>query len=62
VRLNGFNQLLAHGIQWVQRGQWVLKNSANFAATDAAHLVVVQMIDALALQQNLTAGDAAWRL
>ena len=60
VRLNGLRQLLAHGIQWIQGSQRVLKNSANFAATNAAHLVIVQIVNALALQQNLTTGHTPW--
>ena len=61
VRLNGFSQLLAHRIQRVQRSEGVLKNSANFFAPNGAHLVVVQIVDALALKQNFTAGHPTWR-
>ena len=62
MRLNGLGQLLAHGIQRIERRQRVLKNSPNFAAANAAHLVVVQIVDALALQQNFTAGHTTWWL
>ncbi|EEC12647.1 hypothetical protein IscW_ISCW009209 [Ixodes scapularis] len=49
---------MAHGIERVQRGQRVLENRANLAATNLAHLVLVQIVDALAFQQDLTAADA----
>ena len=62
MRLNGFRELLADAVQRVERGERVLKNRANLAATDVAQLVVVQVVNALAFQQHLTAGNAARRL
>ena len=62
MRLDGFNQLAAYGVKRVQRGQRVLKNRADTAAPDAAHLLVRQVVDALAFEQDLPAANAPRRL
>ena len=46
-------QLAAHGVQRVQRGQRVLKNRADAAPADVAHFFVAQVVDALAVEQDL---------
>ena len=56
---NGFGQLPANGVQRVERGQRVLKNRTDLAAPDVAHLVVVQVVNALAFEQNLPPGHTA---
>ena len=55
-------QLLADAAGRVERGQWVLKNRPNLAAPNVAHLVGVQVVYALAFQQNLATRHTAWRL
>ena len=62
MRLDGFGKLLAHGVQRIERRQWILKNSPNFATANAAHLVVVQVVDALTLQQYFATGHTTRRL
>ena len=59
---DGFGQLAPDGVQRVQRGQRVLKDGADLAATDGPHLLVGQVVDALAGQANLPASNAAGRL
>ena len=51
--LNGFHQLLPHGVQRVERSQRVLKNRANAPPPNRPHLRVVEMVNALPLQQHL---------
>ena len=41
-------------------GSW--KIGADLATADLAHLFVGQIVDALAVEQDLPAGDPAWRL
>ena len=62
VGQNGLGQLPADGIQRVERGQRVLKNRTNLAAPNVAHLIGIQVVDALSFQQYLPPGHAAWRL
>jgi hypothetical protein len=62
VGLDGLGQLPADGVQRVQRGQRVLEDGADLAPADGTHLLVRQVVNALALQQDLTAGDAPGRL
>jgi hypothetical protein len=59
VRQDGFRQLPADGIQRVERGQRILKNRTDFAAPDVAHLVIVQVVDALTFEQDLPPRHAA---
>ena len=59
VGQDGFGQLSADGVQRVERGQRVLKNRTDLAAPNVAHLVVVQVIDALAFEQDLPPGHTA---
>ncbi|MPM71093.1 hypothetical protein SDC9_118056 [bioreactor metagenome] len=61
MRGDGLDQLSAHGIQRVERGERVLKNRADAAPTDMAHLFGGQVVDALAIQQNLAGGDVPRR-
>ena len=58
---HGFGQLPAHGIQRVQRRQRVLENSADFLAANAAHILITQIINAPAIQENFAGGDAPRR-
>ena len=60
--LDGLHQLLAHAVQGVERGQWVLKNRANVAPAQAAQALAVQVVDALAVKPNAATGDAPGRL
>ncbi len=62
VGLDGLDQLAADAVERVQRGQRILEDGADLAAADVAHLLVRQMVDALALQQDLAAGHAPGRL
>ncbi len=62
VRLDGFDELPADAVERIQRGQRILEDGADPAPTDVAHLLVAQVVDALPLQQDLAAGDAARRL
>ena len=56
--LDGLHQLLAHAVQRVERGQRVLKNRADVAATQTAQALSVQVVDALAVKPNAATGDA----
>ena len=62
VRLDGLGQLPTDGVQRVERGQRVLEDGADLAATDGAHLLVRQLIDAPAFEHDLTSGNAPRRL
>src|SRR6218665_77136 len=62
VGQNGFTQLAAHRVQRVQRGQRVLKDGADAAPANVAQLALAELVDALALQQDLARDDAARRL
>src|SRR6218665_1526172 len=62
VGKNGFTQLAAHGVQRVQGGQRVLKDGADAAPANVAQLALAELVDALALQQDLARDDAARRL
>ncbi|KAG1255749.1 hypothetical protein G6F68_010119 [Rhizopus microsporus] len=62
VRDDGFRQLPAHRVQRIQRGQRVLEHRADLAAAHAAHLLVGQVVDAAARQQDLACGNAPGRL
>ena len=55
VRLDGLGQLPADGVQRIERRQRVLEDRADLAAADMAHLLVRQVVDALAFQQDLAA-------
>jgi len=59
VGQDGFGELAAHGVQRVQRGQRVLKDRADAAATDVAHFLVAEVVDALAFEQDLARCHAA---
>jgi hypothetical protein len=48
---DGFNELAAHRVQRVQRGQRVLENGADLAPAHLAHLFIGQVVDALAVQR-----------
>ena len=56
---DGFNELAAHRVQRVQRGERVLKNGANLAPAHLAHLFIGQVVDTLAVQAYLATGHAA---
>ena len=62
MRQNGFSQLPANAVKRVQRCQRVLKNRPDLAPADGSHLIRRQVINALAFQQNFSAGDAPGRL
>ena len=61
MRLNGLDQLSTHRIQRVQRGQRVLKNGAYLAAPDVPHVFIAQVVNTLALQQDLPTADTSRR-
>src|SRR3546814_10054988 len=56
---DGFGELAADGVERVQRGLGVLEYHADVAATDAAKLLVRQVVDAAAVEADLAAGNAA---
>ena len=56
---DGFDQLPSHGVERVQGGQRVLEDGADLLAADAAHIIVAQIVDAAAFEEDLAAGDAA---
>ena len=60
--LHGLDQLAADRIERVERGQRVLEDRADLLAADPAHRLVRQVVDALAVEADLAAGDAAGRL
>jgi hypothetical protein len=62
VRLDGLDELLAHRIKRIQRGERVLEHHADLAAAHAAHLVLRQVVDAPSFQAHLAPGDAPGRL
>src|SRR6185369_16374783 len=62
VRLDGFNQLSAHGVERIQRGERILEYRADLAAADEAHLLRRQVVDALAFQQDLARHHPPGRL
>ena len=62
MRLDRLDELPADRVERVQRGQRVLEDRADLAAADLAHRLVRQVVDALALEPDLAAGDAARRL
>ena len=53
VRLDGFGQLPADGVQRIQRRQRILEDRADLAPADVAHLLGRQVVDALAFEQDL---------
>jgi hypothetical protein len=60
--LDGLDQLLAHGEERVEAGQRVLEDGADLAPADPSDLLVGQVVDALALEPDRAAGDAARRV
>ena len=58
MRLNRLNQLPANGVERIQRGQRILENRADFAATNLAQCLVRQVVNTFAVEQNLATGDA----
>ena len=62
VRLDRLDQLLADGVERVERGQRVLEDRADVAAAHAAHRLVRQVVDAPAVEADLAAGDAPGRV
>ena len=62
MRANGFLDLPTHRVERVERGQRVLENGTDALAPDVPHLRMVQVVDALAFQQDLPAGNAPRRL
>ena len=62
VRQNGFDQLLPDGVERVQRGQRILKDGANLPPPDVAHRRMIEVVDALAFEQDLPAGHPPGRL
>ena len=61
IRLTGerIDQLPAHGVERVQRGEWVLKDGADALAADLAHGLMRQVVDARAIEQDLPTGHPA---
>ena len=62
MRQNSFSDLRTDRIQRVKRRQRVLKNRTNAPPADMAHGIKTQVVNALALQQNLAPGNAPRRL
>ena len=57
--LHRLDQLAPDRVERVQRGQRVLEDHADALAADPAHLFGRQVVDALAVEPDLAAGDAA---
>jgi glycine/D-amino acid oxidase-like deaminating enzyme len=53
------DQLLAHRVERVERGQRVLEDHADPLAAHPAHVFGWEVVDALAIEPDLAAGDAA---
>ena len=49
---NGLGQLFGDGVQGVEAGQGILKDSADFFAANAPHLFVGKIINAFAFEQD----------
>ena len=62
MHLHGLDQLAFHGLQGVERGQRILEDHADTAATHLALFVRRQRVDALAFQAHLAVGQLAGRL
>ncbi len=62
MRADRLDELLAHAIERVQRGQRVLEDHGDLPPADATHLLRRQVVDALAVEQDFPARDAARRL
>jgi len=62
VRADGLLELPADAVEGVERGEWILEHHADAAAAYAAQALRRQVVDALAFEPNLAAGDAAGRL
>src|SRR5471032_126242 len=60
--LDGLDELAAHRIERIEAGERILEDRADPGATHLAHLLVRQIVDALALEPDLARGDAAGRL
>ena len=59
---HGLDQLLAHRVQRVQAGERVLEDHRDAAPAQAPHGFAAQLVDGLAVEQDLAAGDAPGRL
>ena len=57
VRRHGLREVSAHGVERIHRGERVLEGGADLTAADAAHLLVAEIVDPLAVQQDLPADD-----
>jgi hypothetical protein len=55
VRLDRLDQLLADGVERVERGERVLEDRADRAAAHFPHLLVRQVVDAAAVEADLAA-------
>ncbi len=62
VGADRLRELEAHCIERVERGQRVLEDHADLVAADPAHLLVGQVVDALAFKVDAAVGDPAGRL
>ena len=58
---HGLGQLSTDSVERVQRRQRVLENRADFLATNAAHILIAQIINAPAIQENFTSRDTSGR-
>ncbi|MHC2589673.1 hypothetical protein ACVIG9_003729 [Bradyrhizobium ottawaense] len=56
------DDLVTDPVEWIERGEGVLEDHADPFATDAAHLLRRQIVDAQAGQANLAARDPAGRV
>ena len=62
VRADRLDQLAAHRVQRIERGQRILEDGADLAPADGAHRVVRKVVDAPAGEADLAFGDAAGRI
>ena len=57
MRADGFDQLLADGVERIERSQRILKDRADAPAADAPQGIRGQIVDALAGQPHFARGD-----
>ena len=59
---DGLGELAADRVERIERGQRVLEDHADAPAAHPAHVLGPQIVDALAVEQDLAAREAAGRL
>jgi len=60
VCLDRLDQLTTDGIEWVQAGERILEDGADIAATNLAHFLIGEIVDAAAVQPDISFGYSPW--